>query len=209
MTNWCENVLILAHKDPSMVARAVEAFENGRLLEEFVPMPKEYLEAGHPSCDPKAERVLAKKHGYTDWHEWRVANWGCKWDVGGGDALALESNDPGRVELCFNSPWAPPATAYPALERLGFTVEAFYYDKGRSLCGWFRDGTDSVFEIKGGAEWVRANIPAVVDDAFAISDNLEDEEGGLDGGEAVPLGVLRMAAAFNAPPQKGGAHGLA
>ena len=176
MPNWCENVLVVAHKDPAMVSRAVKALEAGRLLEEFVPMQEEFRKTESTSCDPAVAHALAEKYGYADWYEWRLANWGCKWDVGGGDdAMALESNDPNRVELCFASPWSPPVAAYPRLEELGFAVEAFYYEKGRGFCGRYHAGADTSYDIEGGSEWVRANIPAVIDDAFAISDNMESD----------------------------------
>ena len=40
MPNWAANVLELAHEDPAMIARAQKAFNEDRLLEEFVPVPE-------------------------------------------------------------------------------------------------------------------------------------------------------------------------
>ena len=40
MPNWCNNTLELQHEDPAMIERAKKAFADGRLLDEFVPVPK-------------------------------------------------------------------------------------------------------------------------------------------------------------------------
>jgi hypothetical protein len=39
MPNWCGNLLTISHEDPKMIVRAKEAFAEGRLLNEFIPVP--------------------------------------------------------------------------------------------------------------------------------------------------------------------------
>jgi hypothetical protein len=39
MPNWCNNNIELAHENPEMVKRALTAFTDGRLLDEFIPLP--------------------------------------------------------------------------------------------------------------------------------------------------------------------------
>ena len=41
MPNWCSNRLTLTHTDPAMIDRAVTAYEQGRFLDEFIPVPQE------------------------------------------------------------------------------------------------------------------------------------------------------------------------
>lgn len=50
MPNWCENTVTISHTDPSLVKRAADAFNQGKLCQEFLPIsdiPKteNYLEA--------------------------------------------------------------------------------------------------------------------------------------------------------------------
>jgi hypothetical protein len=59
---------------------------------------------------------------------------------------------------------------------LGFEVDAFYYEGGMGFCGRFKDGEDDYHDINGGSAWVRRNIPSEIDEAFAISDNMEEWE---------------------------------
>ena len=40
MPNWCNNTLELHHEDPAMIERAKKAFADGKLLNEFVPVPE-------------------------------------------------------------------------------------------------------------------------------------------------------------------------
>ena len=44
MPNWCNNNLTLTHSDPAMIQRAVTAYQEGKLLQEFIPCPQELLE---------------------------------------------------------------------------------------------------------------------------------------------------------------------
>ena len=154
MPNWCNNILTLRHADHAMIDRAVKAFEKGNLLNEFIPMPDE-LQNGN---------------------EWCYANWGCKWDVGGSDATVSGDGNPNQVEMAFDSPWCPPTDGYGNLEKLGFEIDAFYYEGGMGFCGRFKDGEDDSHELAGNSAWVRRNIPCEIDEAFSISDNMEEWE---------------------------------
>jgi hypothetical protein len=176
MPNWCNNVLTLKHNDPAMIARAVNAFEAGNLLNEFIPMPDELRNANAPCRDEELAAELVDKYGYPDWYEWSYANWGCKWDIGGSDATVSENGDPNQVALAFDSPWCPPIEGYGNLEKLGFGIDAFYYEGGIGFCGRFKAGADECHELAGNSAWVRRNIPCEIDEAFAISDNMEEWE---------------------------------
>ena len=39
MPNWCNNTVELYHDDPVMIERARKAFNDGALLNEFIPVP--------------------------------------------------------------------------------------------------------------------------------------------------------------------------
>ena len=66
MPNWCANTLELKHADPEMIKRAKDAFEAGRLLDEFIPIPlelKEGAKMGNLSLLMKGETLPA-------WSSW-------------------------------------------------------------------------------------------------------------------------------------------
>jgi hypothetical protein len=44
MPNWCNNSVTLRHADPTMIARAKDAFVRGEFLNEFVPLPQSLRE---------------------------------------------------------------------------------------------------------------------------------------------------------------------
>jgi hypothetical protein len=144
------NNVKLRHEDPAMIQRAIAAFENEKLLEEFVPLPD------------------------NTWnYEFCVTNWGTKWDVGG----ELDTISKNVVNLSFDSAWSPPLEAFSRMEELGFEVEAFYYEPGMCFCGKYTDGYDDYYEISGqDGDWVRDNIPTEIDEMFAISENLDQQE---------------------------------
>ena len=41
MPNWCNNSVVLKHKDPAMIERARTAFNGEGLLQEFIPVPQD------------------------------------------------------------------------------------------------------------------------------------------------------------------------
>jgi hypothetical protein len=162
MPNWCNNEVTLRHKDPAMIERAVKAYQEGKFLNEFIPMPQELLE------------------GTGDgWYGWAVSNWGTKWDIGG-DGEFIEQPDANTLELRFDSAWSPPTEGYGRLLELGFEIEAFYNEPGMAFCGSYTGAGDEEFDDcidYGGwsAYEVRTEIPEI-DERFGISDYLEEVE---------------------------------
>ena len=81
-----------------------------------------------------------KKYGCKDWYNWRIRNWGTKWDACEGGMNDSEW----EIEASFDTAWAPPT---PWLEkvsakykRLKFTLE--YTEEGMGFEGkaFARDG---------------------------------------------------------------------
>lgn len=179
MPNWCSNSVVLKHKDPQFVARAREAATSSGLLNEFVPVPKDLVETMSGSYgDPDKQKELEiqqaynlKNYGYTDWYSFCVNEWGTKWDVTG----EVQDIDEGIV-VNFESAWGPPIEAYSKLVALGFEVEAMYYEPGMAFCGEWTTDTDAEYKIEGNSKWVMENIPAHIDEAFAISEQMEQWE---------------------------------
>ena len=54
----------------------------------------------------KMSKELIKKYGTNNWYDWRIANWGTKWDV---DAELRIDNET-YLAYSFDSAWSPPLT---------------------------------------------------------------------------------------------------
>jgi len=192
MPNWCNNSVEIYHDDPAMIERARTAFNDAKFLNEFVPVPQSLMiTAGREGSDgdPKqialeqAEALNLKEHGYANWYDYCVAEWGTKWDVGGD---GYEAQDiPGGLILIFDSAWAPPVAAYDKLEAQGFRIRAMYYEPGMAFAGIYEDGHDDYYEYGGmSSDQIAEELPAELDDAFGISqdvaqweeENMEEEE---------------------------------
>jgi hypothetical protein len=192
MPNWCNNTLELAHEDPAMLERARVAFNEGKLCNEFVPVPESlHIVAGcvgDPDEQKKLEEDTARNievHGYGNWYDYCVNEWGTKWDVGG-DGMTAELEN-GQLVMSFDSAWSPPVAFYEKMLDLGFEVRAYYYEGGMNFAGVWDNGDDDFYELEGSSEAVREQIPEVLDEMFCISENMEmwEEENleiDLDGG---------------------------
>jgi len=131
MPNWCNNGLVLTHKDPAMIERVIAGQKS--LLQEFIPCPQELIDTvsgfvgeGQDLLEAK-QRANVEKYGYTTWYEHNVNEWGTKWDV---HADTCDRVDENTVHLSFDSAWSPPIGAYQKLEAMGFGVQAFYNEGG-------------------------------------------------------------------------------
>ena len=181
MPNWCNNTVEIYHKDPAMLERVRTAFKDARLLDEFLPVPKElHIVAGRvgDDTDPKQieleaqEKSNREKFGYTTWYDYCVNEWGTKWDVGGD---GYEAQDiPGGLMLTFESAWSPPCAAYEKLVDLGFSIRAMYDEPGMAFAGRWEDGDDDFYEYGGlKSTQIREELPEVLDEAFGISESAE------------------------------------
>ena len=183
MPNWCDNTLELRHEDPAMIKRAKEAFEAGRLLDEFIPVPQQLADtrAGFYGKDTYEQELLeatealnVKWFKHKNWWDFCVQEWGTKWDVGTEGYINAE--DPNYLSLSFQSAWSPPIDAYAKLLDMGFEVYALYYESGIGFCGCFDQGIDDCYSIDGNSKWVVDCIPDYIDEAFCISESMAEWE---------------------------------
>ena len=185
MPNWCNNTVTLEHEDPAMIARAKAAFIAGAFLAEFIPVPESLQivagSVGDPDEQRKLEEATARNiatHGYGNWYDFCVNEWGTKWDVGGGDGSYNDIN--GGIIVSFDSAWSPPIAAYEKLMEQGFTIRAMYCESGMCFAGVWEDGSDDFYEYGGmSSDEVAQQLPTELDEAFGISEMIaeyEDEE---------------------------------
>ena len=192
MPNWCNNVVEISHGSEKMMDRVVKAFNEGSFLNEFIPVPEDLnITAGCLGDADEQKALEAKeqenlnKHGYKNWYDFCVNEWGTKWDVEPYEPITLSEN--GSATLVFDSAWAPPVNAYEKLEALGFSVRAYYYESGMGFAGIYEDGIDDYYELQGNADEIENTIPEALDEMFCITENIrqweeENQEIDLDGG---------------------------
>jgi hypothetical protein len=187
MPNWCYNIVTLVHEDLKMISRAVKAAKNDALLNEFAPVPQALSDTTEGSYGDAVEqaRLTAlrennrKTYGYSSWYDFAIGEWGCKWDISNGsDDYKIKKVSNGySVILNFDTAWSPPINFYNKLLELEFDVNAMYYEPGVGFCGQYYDGGDDTYELVNlTSEEVRDQIPAELDEAFGISEQMADQE---------------------------------
>jgi hypothetical protein len=186
MPNWCNNYLELTHDDPAMITRARKAFADGRLLDEFVPVPESlHIVAGRvgDDNDPKQieleaqEKANLETHGYATWYDYCVNEWGTKWDVGGDDYSPADEKDPNHTRMSFDSAWAPPVPAMAKFQDLGFRVKLIYWESGMCFAGLFDENGDDFYELGGmTADQVAEEINPEIDECMCISESMREWE---------------------------------
>jgi hypothetical protein len=167
-----------------MIERARKAFNDGALLNEFIPVPGSLrIVAGRCGADDNPEQIAleaAQKnnievHGYKDWYDWCVNEWGTKWDVGADGNPAQDI--PGGLMLGFDSAWSPPCAAYEKLTEMGFRIRAMYVECGMAYAGIWEDGQDDYYEYGGlDSKGIAETLPVELDEAFGISESVAEWE---------------------------------
>ncbi len=198
MPNWCNNTLEITHEDPAMIERVRTAFKEGRLLDEFVPVPKElHIVAGRVGDDADPEQIDLEAQeksnretfGYANWYDYCVNEWGTKWDIGGDDYNEPQEIPNGLI-MSFDSAWSPPVAAMEKFQDLGFSVRLYYYEPGMCFAGIYDEDGDDYYELGDmNSEQVAETLPEALDEMFCISECMaeyeeENQEIDLDGGLA-------------------------
>jgi hypothetical protein len=185
MPNWCNNYLELTHEDPAMIERAKRAFADGRLLDEFCPVPKDlHVVAGRVGADDNPEQIKLEEdtarnlevHGYANWYDYCVNEWGTKWDVGGDDGMITEDG-PNALRMSFDSAWAPPVPAMEKFMDLGFKVKLVYWESGMCFCGLFDENGDDYYDYTDmSADEIAETINSEIDECMCISESIREWE---------------------------------
>ena len=150
MPNWCDNRLTVTHEDKAMTDRFVDAYMNNKLCSEFLP--------------PIGEDTV----------DWRVANWGQKWDIGPGknEEYGLHPTVvDNEASVSFASAWQPPLGLYERLVVLGFDVEACYFEPGMSFTGSWYNGRDNYYE----GNW--KDFPEILIKQFSMYECFDEDMG--------------------------------
>ncbi len=187
MPNWCNNNISIT--GPNSVIDKIEKItkeednKNG-LLQFFNPMPKELEGTTSPSSS--ADKPQPMIDGFDCWYDWRVENWGTKWEVCefyGVDRQYHSENNEGEstITFGFDSAWAPPINAYDQFLRdnSDCSLKAWYYEGGCDFMGEWDNGQDDCYQpsnYKSDDDFWNDGVGSTLDDYFGITESMAEYE---------------------------------
>jgi hypothetical protein len=136
MPNHTDNRVILSHDDSQMIDNIYNVMntENTELCHHLIPEPRD--DENEPT---------------SGWYEWRLENWGTKWDVYEAHCTRIDAN---TLHLNFYTAWSPPIPVFDKLVDMGFEINARYLDEGWGYIGEYTDDDD----------WFTTDVESVVED---------------------------------------------
>ena len=188
MPNWCDNQITITGPNSVIdkiekIVKADDTHENTGLLNFFKPMPKELEGTTSPSSSAKKPQPMVE--GFDNWYDWRVENWGTKWELCefyGVDRQHLnDSLDESIISFGFSSAWAPPINAYEQFLRdnENCSLKAYYYEGGCDFMGEWDNGSDDCYapsDYKSTDDFWQDGIGSTLDDIFNITESMAEYE---------------------------------
>lgn len=188
MPNWCDNQITITGPNSVIdkiekIVKADDTHENTGLLNFFKPMPKELEGTTSPSSSAKKPQPMVE--GFDNWYDWRVENWGTKWELCefyGVDRQHLnDSLDESTISFAFSSAWAPPINAYEQFLRdnENCSLKAYYYEGGCDFMGEWDNGQDDCYtpsDYKSTDDFWQDGIGSTLDDIFNITESMAEYE---------------------------------
>ncbi len=115
--NHTDNRVILSHDDSQMIDNIYNVMntENTELCHYLIPEPRD--DENEPT---------------SGWYDWRIENWGTKWDIYNATCDRMDAN---TLVLNFYTAWSPPIPIYDKLTDMGFEVTERYLDEGWGYIG--------------------------------------------------------------------------
>lgn len=182
MPNWTTNQITIKHADKSLID-AIEATSgtNAGVLSTVIPCPAElndedlttWSHGPEQAARDKKKAEMVAKHGYASWYDWNIAHWGTKWDL---CEVGYTRMDDNTIVLHCQTAWSPPTKAFETMVERGYEVRALYYGEGYEYAGIWDNGQDDYYNTTNGSKEARKILPQELEDAFAISDSLEEYE---------------------------------
>jgi len=137
MPNWSFNALSASDEVLKQIVN-----ENGEIdFNKVKPMPEELVGTVSPTpqgADEKQIEYLLEKYGSSNWYDWSLQNWGCKWNGATDDPY-----EEGDGIIHFRTAWSYPDAFILSLSQK-FPDEEFEFE-------WEEEqGFGQVFTIKNG-----------------------------------------------------------
>lgn len=121
MANWVTNYLTVKRE---IAEKYILNKENEVDFEILVPMPEELKDTIAP-CPSDEE--LEKKYGASNWYDWSIKNWGCKWNASFVDIEEVGDDD--EVRLTFETPWTTPDKWLNKFIEMGIGFHLAWYEE--------------------------------------------------------------------------------
>ena len=163
-----------------MIQKFVKSFNENKVCGIFIPEPDYSKVPVYPLYfrDRDLSKPVDPKHA---WSDWRLQNWGIKWDFGRDDFDVIDVNsETTEVTVSFITPGGPPIKLYEHLtEELGFRIHAEFYEFSSDFFGVFDNVVFKNEEKKYFADIInlktllksKSYIPDIYD---MLKDQLED-----------------------------------
>jgi hypothetical protein len=160
MPNWCENRAYIetTPEEIAAIVAAIQSEGDKNLLNYLRPEPEH---------GPETEGEM------PNWWNWRVNNWGTKWEVQA--EIISHSVEGGWINLAFESAWSPPVDAfdYWASQAEDRRFNLRFIERGMMFCGEAGSNGDTfTINIPASVEEVEATIPIEINEEFEISDTV-------------------------------------
>ena len=150
MPNHCYNRVRLYSENEQDIKKLHEIFESGTnpkndktVFGQIIPEPDWTTtpnDKGELPIQPEPDSLYPPQFpdGTTDdrWYNWRVHNWGTKWDC---YDLSIEEDElPNGLDLQFNTAWSPPEEICHAIKEQypDISVSWFYDEPGMEFAGY-------------------------------------------------------------------------
>jgi|TARA_R100000458_G_C8117248_1_gene137613 hypothetical protein len=143
MPNHCHNrVTFYSDDKPELIQKLHKIFKSEEVFTQFVPEPDWATtpnEAGELSAKDPSEPMFPPKFpdGTVDdrWYNWRLQNWGTKWDCYEVDIDDSELEY--GFEVTFDTAWSPPEEICSAIkEQFDVSISWFFDEPGMEVAGY-------------------------------------------------------------------------
>ena len=190
MPNYCNNtVKITADKATiKKIEQSLKTSDNDGFLNCIHPMPTELKdtvagsEDAKPEFQKKQSEQLIEKYGFDNWYDWRVENWGTKWEVNEcyGDPVISDNGE--TIEFGFDTAWSPPTGAYHNFlsKNPKASLFATYYEGGCDFMGVWDNGDDRHYEPSQydsqSTFWTDDKDGQLLDENFCLVESIAEQE---------------------------------
>lgn len=168
MPNWCHNELIISSENSESFWKFMELSgiaNNEFKFNNIIPIPEKLLtvrtgsitidnvdfKSWYENKDGSSQVGIGEKeieslyheYGASNWYDWCVKYWGCKWDAANVDILLMDY-DSNEAHLHFETPWNPPEELYLYI-RMNFPdidMDWFFKEPGLQFSGWLTKGSE-------------------------------------------------------------------